>query len=158
MKLGLIYLDFGIFLASFQNFQDFQHTFGVTFTNDIYNILSDNFLYLMHRFPIAKQAIYRPPPHFRESSYAYPWFKNGTILLVEVMVVKPPSLPLHPNIKERQQQPPSTPKTQPYFACCVQRGRYIHFQKGQRAHSGVKFNFQSIGTHYRHGGRIRAAH
>ena len=52
-------------------------------------------------------AHFAPPPltmgHFRQSSYAYLSFKKCTILTTT-------TLSPHPYIKERQQEPPSTPK------------------------------------------------
>ena len=49
--------------------------------------------------------------HFRESSYAYLLFKNGPILTTITSTTS-----IH---KERQQQPPSTPKENLYYFCLL---------------------------------------
>ena len=75
----------------------------------------------------------------------------------------PPSLPPHAYIKERQQQPPATPKiTSTLCLPVTYKGDGISASKRARelilVSNGVEFNFQSTGAHYMCDGRIRAAH
>ena len=93
--------------------------------------------------------------HFRESFYAYLLFKNGTILTTITSTTS-----IH---KERQQQPPSTPKENLHNFCLLRpKGKVSLVLEGLETsfwgQIGVELNFQSTGSDYMCGVRINSAH
>ena len=90
--------------------------------------------------------------HFRESSYDYLLFKNGTILTT---ITSTKSI-------HKEKATTATIKWLPYFCLLHTKGKLSPLLEGLESsfwgQIGVEFNFQSTGAHYMCGGRIRAAH
>ena len=89
--------------------------------------------------------------HFRESSYAYLLFKNGTILIIITSTTS-----IHKG-KATNATVNAQKKHYVIFACYIHWGRNFHFQKGYRAHSGVKLGQNSISNPLVHTTSVVAA-
>ena len=97
--------------------------------------------------------------YFKESSYANLLFKNGTILTT---ITTTTNIPTRKTTTATSHTIVAKKNHLCYLCLLSTMGKVSRLLVGLESsfwgQIGVEFNFQSIGAHYRCGGRIRAAH